>query len=45
MERMLIAIVAGVVVYFAIQSNLIFGVVKDLESPIFGLLIKLEKKE
>lgn len=38
-ERMLIALLAGVIVYFAIKSNLVFGIVKDLEQPIFGYLI------
>jgi len=38
-ERMLIAIVAGVTIYFAIKSNLIFGVVTKLEKPIFGYFI------
>lgn len=38
-ERMLIAIVAGIIVYFAIQSNLAFGIVKNLDKPIFGYLI------
>jgi hypothetical protein len=39
LERMMIAIMAGVVIYFAIQSDLIFGIVKNLEKPIYGYIV------
>jgi len=38
-ERMLIAISAGAVIYFAIKSNLIFGFVNALDKPIYGYLV------
>ncbi|WP_271765467.1 hypothetical protein [Aquimarina algiphila] len=39
LERMIIALMAGVVIYFAIQSDLIFGIVKNLEKPIYGYIV------
>lgn len=38
-ERMLIAISAGVVIYFGIQSNLIFGLVNNFDKPIYGYIL------
>ena len=38
-ERMLIAVVAGIIIYFAIQCNLIFGIIKEISKPIFGYLV------
>jgi hypothetical protein len=38
-ERMTIACIAGLVLYFAMKSNLVFGIVQELEKPIFGYLV------
>ena len=38
-ERIFIAICGAIIVYFAIKSNLIFGIVNELSQPIFGYLI------
>lgn len=38
-ERMTIACSAGLVIYFAIKGNLVFGIVQELNRPIFGYLV------
>jgi hypothetical protein len=38
-ERMTIAGVAGIVLFFAMKSNLAFGIIQELEYPIFGYVV------
>lgn len=38
-ERMFIAVFAGVIVYFAIRANLIAGMVRDLPNPLYGYVV------
>lgn len=38
-ERILIALLAGVVIYFAIKSNLVFGFINTISKPIYGYLV------
>ena len=38
-ERMLIASLAGATLYFAIKSNIVFGLIKELENPIYGYIL------
>lgn len=38
-ERVFISIFGAVVIYFAIRSNIVFGMVKDLPEPVTGYIV------
>lgn len=38
-ERIVISILASVIVYFCIKSNLILGICNDMETPIYGYMV------
>lgn len=38
-ERVFISIFGAIVTYFAIRSNIIFGMVKDLPEPVTGYIV------
>jgi hypothetical protein len=38
-ERMFISMLGALIIYFAIESNLAFGIVNELNKPIYGLVL------
>lgn len=38
-ERAIISIFGAIIIYFTIKSNFTFGVVNDLDNPIFGIMV------
>ncbi|WP_291146009.1 hypothetical protein [Flavobacterium sp. UBA7680] len=38
-ERIFISVVGSIIIYFSIKSNLIFGLVNELDKPIYGFIV------